>query len=226
MRLTTLAQFRTAVANKIGLDNSASGDQPSIDLWVNEGVTDVVLRTRSQVRSATATMTTGTGDYTLSTSILQIIDLETSSSGSTYPMTRVTPDDIKAMRRSATTNTSPSQYYALAGSDLLMVYPPPGGNDTVTFTYVPRPATLSITSDSPAEIPVEWHKAVEYYALWQAGDYDDDQSSAQGERYRQVYEQYLARMRRQFALKGNNRLPRARVQPLVRYVPHDRSTYP
>lgn len=224
--MTTLAQYRTAIASKIGIDNTVAGDQPAIDLWVNEGVTDVVMRTGCRVRSANLTMAAGSNDYTLDTSILRIIDAYVQVSSTSYWLDRVSVEEINMLRRTTTASSSPAQYYAVAGADLLMIYPTPATADTLTIYYIPRPATLSLSSDSPSEIPAEFHKAVEFYALREAADLTDDATAQMGASYQQLYEQWIRRIKKWVALKGHHRLPRATINHSRNTVPfHDRSTY-
>lgn len=226
--MSTLAQFRTAIAAKIGLDNSTSGDQGAIDLWVNEGVTDVLMRTNCKVQSADLNLTADTGDYTVDTDVLKIVKATTTSQSVSYDLQQVPADDILAMRNASSTSISPAQYYAMLGSDLFMIYPTPSSStDTVTFYYVPRPATLSASSDSPDEVPAEFHKAIEFYALAEAGNYADDGTAQQGLMYLQVYEQWIKRIKKWVGLKGGHRLPFATVTTSHGIRPfHDRSRYP
>lgn len=226
--MTTLAQFRTAVSAEVGLDNTASGDQPLIDNAVNEAVTDVVLRTRCRVRAATLALTIGTKDYTIDTAVLLILDAYLTMAGIDYPLERVGVDELLTWRRASVGNVSPAQMYAVAGSDLFMIYPTPATADTITFYYVPRPATLSVSSDTPSEVPAEFHPAVTLYADWQLASLADDNSSQNGAAYQARYEQEIRRIKRWVGLKGNNRLPRATIRR-NRGAPleyHDRSRYP
>src|SRR3990167_9695542 len=79
--MATLAQFRTRISAKIGLDNTASSaDQSLVDSWVNEGVIDVLRETQCNVATATLSVSSSSGDYTLDSSVLMILDLYTSSS--------------------------------------------------------------------------------------------------------------------------------------------------
>lgn len=225
--MTTLAQFRTAIAAEIGLDNSTSGDQPSIDLWVNDGVTDVVNRSDCRIRCATLTLTAGAWKYTLPTTILKIMTCYVATSTGSYPLEMVSEDDIIAMQSASSASISPAQYYAVAGSDFLLMYPTPASADTLNIFYVPRPAVLSASSDSPSEIPAEFHRLVEYYAEARAASFSDDGGSQMGNSYRALYEQELRRMKRQVWLKGGHRMPLASVRSRIRRLPyHDRSAYP
>lgn len=225
--MTTLTQYRSAVASKIGLDNSVGGDQPFIDLWVNEGVTDVLMRTDCRIRAADMAMTAGVSNYTMDTSIMKIYDAYVTVSGIAYWLEVTTIDEILAMRRTTTANVSPAQFYAVAGSDMLLVYPAPATADTLTIYYVPRPTTLSAGSDTPSEIPSEFHKAVEFYALREAADYSDDSTSQGGMAYQQLYEQWIKRIKKWVWLKGNHRMPRATVRRNRASIPfHDPSRYP
>lgn len=225
--MTTLAQFRTAVATEIGLDNSTSGDQTLIDSWVNEGVTDVLKRTSCRQRSGTLTLTAGTADYTLDTTIMRIFNAYVTSGGINYWLEEISVDDLLAMRRASSSNVSPAQYYAVAGADLFLIYPTPAAADTVSIYYVPRPTVLSVSSDSPSEIPAEFHNTVEFYAEARAASMSDDAGSQMGNFYLGRYEQEIKRMRRLVQLKGNHRMPLASRRSAVSRMPfHDRSTYP
>jgi len=226
--MTTLAQFRSSVAGEIGLTNTVAGDQTSIDNWVNQGVTDVMVRTNCQVRCANLTLTAGVANYTLPTSILAIMTCDQVSSGINYQLEQAQLEDILAMRRASSAYVSPAQYYAVAGSDLFLIYPTPAlSSDTVSIYYVPRPVVLSASSDSPSEIPSEFHPLVEYYAFYRAATYTDDSSSQGGQVYLQRYEMLIKQMKRNIGLAGNHRLPQASIRSLRQRLPfHDRSTYP
>lgn len=230
--MSTLAQFRTAVTAKIGLDNTASSaEQGYVDTWLNEGVVRVLMDTQCYVVSGTTTLTSGTGDYTLDAAVLDIVSVYISSSNPSKPLTRLTPHEILLLRQGSSTNSSPASAFAVNGANMLMVWPTPASADTLTFYYIPRPTAMSSASHDPSNatyggVPSEYHKAVEFYACWQAADYDDDQSSAQGERYRQQYDNEIHRVRRRMLGKGGGPLPRARlaVRTNTYFRPRDNST--
>lgn len=212
--MTTLAQYRSRVSAKLGLDTTASGtDEVLVDSWINEAVTDFLLQTRCKVVSATTTLAADEEDFTLDTDILTIIDAYVDGSTADYAMTQVLAHELLAMRRATSTTATGPLYYAVAGSNLLMVYPTPAATTTLKIYYLPRPITLSTGSASPDEIPVEFHKAVEFFALAEGADYDDDQSSAQGQRYREEYDRWVMKARKYLNRKGNVRLPLIAVGP-------------
>lgn len=229
----TLTQYRTAIASEIGLDNSTSGDQTQIDKWVNEGVVDFVMRTGCYVVSATISLSAGTSDYSNAfTAAMDIKTIYTTSGGVNFPISRVDIDTLLQMRQASSTYSSPTQFFAFAGANLLMVYPTPSiaasasSPDTLTAYYIPTPTTLSVSSDTPPEIPGEFHPAVEQYALMRAARYSDDSTSQQGAMYEQSYERWVRRGSRAVAMAGSHRLaPMPRRDS--RGVPyHDRSRYP
>lgn len=212
--MTTLAQYRTRIAAKIGTDTTAAGlDETLIDAWVNEGATDFLLRTRCKVESGTTTLAAGQYDFTIDTDILLIQDCYLSGTTQNYPMTQVTVHELLAMRQSLVNTAIGPLYYAVAGSNLFMVHPTPTAASTITIYYVPRPVTLSSGSASPDEIPAEFHKAVEFYALAEMADYDDDASSAQGERYRQEYEKWVGKARARILVNGERTLAEGTGRP-------------
>lgn len=215
--MATLAQLRSRVSAKLGLDATAAGaDETLVDGWLNEGVVDVLLQTGCKVTTGTVNLTAGTSDYTLDATVLLIKDAYTTSSGETYRLRQVSAPELIDMRVTDATSDSPSLYYALYGADLFMVYPTPAAADTVTLYHVPKPTVMSTGTHDPSNatyggVPTEFHKAIEYYALAQGADYQNDETSAQGERYRSMYENELKRVRKLVNVKANVRVPVATV---------------
>lgn len=211
--MATLTDFRLRISAKMGLDNTVSGDQGLIDSWVNEAVSEVLQRTRVQVQLGTMAVTAGTADYTLSTNILAIDDLYiTGLSDSTqHQLLRRSPSEILNMRIGSSGGTPPVRFFALNGAFTLMLYPTPNQADTITIYYVPRPATLTAGSDTPTDIPTEYHKAVEYYGLWQAGQYTNDSQSQEGETFHKMYESELVVLKRGIRQRGGRKLSPAVV---------------
>lgn len=214
--MPTLAQFRTRVSSKIGLDNTAgSSDQSLVDSWVNEGVVDVLRETGCNIDSTTVTPG-ASADYALAASVLGIIDMYTSSGGTDSRLEQLSVPDMLDIRQNGSSSGSPTQYFALAGADLMLFYPTPAAADTFTMYVVPKPTALSVSSDDPSSaslggVRTEFHKAIELYALAEAADYDDDGSSAQGQRYRERYREELSRIRRSLNLIGGHKQPPARL---------------
>jgi hypothetical protein len=148
---------------------AAAADEVEIDRRVNEGATDFMLRTGIKVQQGNPTLTANEGDYTLDTDILDIMDVYSTSGSQDYRMERISVPELLEMRRGASTMVGPARYYATAGANLLMVYPTPTGADELTVYFVPRPVTLSAPSDTPSEIPAEYHPAVGAGAEVQGG---------------------------------------------------------
>lgn len=228
--MATLAQLRTRVSSKLGLDNTAASDEQSlIDSWANDAVLDILMETQCYVAEATATLTSGSGDYTLDSNILVIKDVFVTSDSQQGMLDHVSPDAILQMRSVGTVPTNPTRYYAINGANTLMIYPNPSSGDTMTFWYVPRPTAMSSASDDPSSstfggIPKEWHKAIELYMLWQAADYTDDSASQNGVQYLGQYDAWLRRVKKERNTKTGRNLgaavPGRRRRPMV---PHDNS---
>lgn len=195
MNLTT---FRSRITSELGLDNTNAGtEQGLVDGWVNEGVLQFLLETGCKVTTATMDLTANDEDYALPTaSILQVKSIiVTTQAGNKIPLEAVDNDLIDWLRISSVGGTDPI-YYALSGTDLLRVFPKPTSADTLTVRYVPVPATLSSGSDTPSEIPAQYHPAVEAYAKWKAAVWDDDASSMFGSSYQGEWEMWLSKARK------------------------------
>lgn len=229
--MPTLTDFRLRVSAKLGLDNtSGSSEQLLVDSWINEAVCDVLQETRCYIAEATLSLPANQVDLTLDSSVLTINDIYSTSGGVNYQLERVPPDYILQARQGAVVAASPLKWYALNGANMIMLHPAPSGTDTITIYYVPRPTVMAAGANDPSQIayggiPSEWHKAIEFYALWQGGDYSDDETSQAGATYFQEYQAWIRRIRQQRDRRGGRRM--GRIVPGRRTrspVPHDNST--
>ena len=212
--MSTFAQLKTRVSRKLRLDTTAGSDeQEMVGEHLNEAVLEVLLETHCFVAlDPSVALSAGVGDYLMDTDILAIHKLINSDD---VPLERVTEGEIDEYRRASASATSTTRY-ALTGSNLLMVWPEPASADTLAVYFVPRPTPMSDDSHDPSNatyggIPSEFHKTLEFYALWQGADYDDDSSSNQGDRYFGQYQVWLGKMKKAQKMKGGQRMPRART---------------
>jgi hypothetical protein len=106
---------------------------------------------------------------------------------------------------------------------VLRLDPTPSEDGVVQTWAVLKPARMVADDDSPSmenfgAIPEEFQDAIITYALWKGSDYSDDQTGAQGERYRMQYEGQdgrggrLAQIRSAVNKRGTARAPRRRVR--------------
>lgn len=221
--MATLSELQQEVYDEIGLN--ATSDATKVTRELNRGVRDFLRKTRCYQDQITATPG-AVSEYTLASTVLDVVDL--SVSGQWNSPERVSARDVRRYARAAaSTNTGVVQYYALAGNNLLIFYPTLSAATVLDLLVVPAPTALSGASDDPSSaslggIPVDYHEAIARYAMWKMGSYDDDQSSAQGSRYKDEYDQLVRAARRELLRKGGSRLSRARVGRRVAR-PHDPS---
>lgn len=207
----TLAKLRLAVQNKVGLSDDAAGiEEVEIDRWANEAVREVLLRTRCYVVSTT--LTPGQSDYAdIPSTYLDIVAIV---NGDNVPLRRMTFDEWLEMKRANVSVASDvSRHYAYEGG---RIYLYPGSTAALTVYYVPKPTEMSSGTHDPSNttyggIPETLHKALEYYVLWQAGDFADDVSSQFGETYRQQFEREIVNDRKRNRRRGGQRAPRAKL---------------
>ena len=215
--MSTLLQFETAVSNETGLSLTLAAEKTIIDDAVNQGVQRVLEDTHCYVKKADYTGWDGTSlNYTIDPTILEIIELYSTSTGTQYPLERISEIEMIERRRLGQPSGTPAQVYALSGANLLMFWPAPGTSDTVTIYNVPIPTALANPTDDPSSttyggIPSILHEAIFYHACRKAASYDDDQSSAQGQRYSDWYDKEIVRYRNIIRKRGGDRNPRAVV---------------
>lgn len=206
--MSTLADLQTEVAEEIG-SIDASADATKINRALNRGVRAILRSTRCYQDQITATPG-AVSEYTLATTVLDIVDL--AIQGEDSSIERVSPADVRRMQRLSTANASPPRYYALAGNNLLLFHPALSASNVLDLLVVPAPTAMSAAGNDPATatyggIPEDYHELIARYAMARLASFDDDASSAQGQRYREEYRDGLREMRRELVLKGGHRLP-------------------
>jgi hypothetical protein len=229
-----LLQFEVAVSNETGL--SATDEKQEIDDALNVAVQRVLEDTHCFVKRVDYTGFDGTSvDYTLDSTILEIEEIYLTSGGTRYALERVSVPGLIEKRRVGLPGGSPTSHYAVTGANLMMFWPAPGANDTLTVYEVPTPTALSGPTDDPSStsptnfggIPQILHEAIFFYACSRAASYDDDQTSAQGQRYRDWYDKEIVRYRTILRKKGGDRNARAVVNDKRRRRPfHTNDVYP
>lgn len=231
--MSTLGEFETDVANELGLN--ATNDKTTIDRALNIAVVRVLEDTHCYIKRTDYTGFDGTSsDYTLDSSILVIDHMYLTSSGTRYDLERLGTPDLEYRRRVGSPTGSPTQYYAESGG-MLMFWPAPGSGDTITIYGVPVPTAMSSSTDDPSStsptnfggVPTTLHEAIFLRACMRLASADDDQTSAQGQRYRDWYKEEIARWHKVMRQKGGKRNARAVVNDTKRRrAYHDNSTYP
>lgn len=204
----TKKQMSDQVQNWLGLQSIAAYDETAMiaDL-LYQGTLDVLARTKCTARCVHLHTQKNVDEYLLDHSILALVDIENG-----------------ATRRGRRDQTSYFPAFTLIRSDVLRLEPPPEEDgETVQVWAVLRPQKMDEDGDSPGDevygaIPDEFHDAIVTYALWKAADYADDQHSADGERYRMLYEGQdgrggrLSQIRIAVNKRGTARAPARRVR--------------
>jgi len=173
-------------------------------------------------------------EYQMPTEVLEIVGMYIQSTSGVGPaLERISVPQMIEQRRLSIPSGSPVQSYALAGANLLMFWPLPASTDIIEMYYIPVPAALSASGDDPSTlanggVPKQLHKAIQYWACAEGASYDDDQTSAQGQRYRDDYDKEITRYKKFLRLRGGKRNQRAvpnDVRKRGRRAFHDNSIY-
>ena len=222
-----LATFRARVSGAIGVDNTdGSAEQALVDGWVNESIVQFLSRTKAHARLAALALTADEGDYTLDTDILAMRAawIEPANGLQEIPLRETSPEEIVAYRRYQGVSGDPSaRLFALQGSNLLHLFPAPSSSDDVLHIYyIPRPAALAASGDSPAAtanggIPEEFHPVLENYVKWKAAEYANNGPSQLGQMWKAEWEAGLVQVRVANAKKGGLNTQRVRIGAPARW---------
>lgn len=178
---------------------------------LNQAVRKVLRDTRCYVTSQTVTPGANK-DYTLASGVLDVIDFSFTQSTYTSRLERLSVPDLLYLRSQGTAASRPT-HYAFAGNNTVLFYPTPGAADTLEMYYVPAPTEMSsgahdsssVTPTNYGGIPVDYDILIQWWALHLLASYDDDGSSAQGDRYLKLYREGVAEARGELRRKGGHR---------------------
>lgn len=225
-----LEQLRRTVGRKTGMDYTTAGvDRDLIDSWCNEGVREILLRTHCYVAAADVQTTADEWQYDMSSNIMAITLLW--RDGEASETVRVSPDEIIELRRAnGTTTDASSLRWALAGTNMLLLWPTPSAEYDIDFLYVPRPTEMSFETHDPSEttyggVPVEYHKAIELWALANASDHEHEGGTQRGVNYLAQFDEYLKRTVRPSVNRKGGRLAPVRVGRRGNFPRHDNDRY-
>jgi hypothetical protein len=214
-----LGEFRTRIARVTGMSLAATGDLALMDGWVNEGVVQFLKETKLHTRLASLSVTSGQEDYILDTDILAMQGLwyEPDGTSNRRLLQAISPEAMFEMRLPQATDTHQVAYYSLSGAHTLMLHPAPNNDlDSLHILYVPRPAAMSTTADTPSAtangaIPEEYHHLIESYAKWKAGSAEEHKASDNGLQFQAEFERGVAKVRSEMARKAGTVMPSVRI---------------
>ena len=179
--------------------------------YLNEGIVDVIARTRPYARVINMTAIAGTKVHDLASTVIALMDVELPGYGF---LRRYSRQDIADAQAAAG--------YGFAYEEPLLWISPVFSKNTVIRTYGCFRPTRASADDADLANPTfgglaeEFHPALINYALWKMGEYVQHQGSGEGEKWRIAYEGQdtfggdIAKIKR---ILGQARLPRVHAPP-------------
>lgn len=212
--MATLADLRASVLGRLGMDDTAAGtDEGLVDQWLNEGVREVLIRTHCHVNCIDLTLVADEWKYDLPTAILALKYVTDSESN---PVQVVDFQEILDLRRTLSTGHTSNPRMAVLGSNLFAIWPTPTTADVWEAFYVPKPTEMSDGTHDPSsaaygKIPVEFHHAIELWALAKGSDQEHEGRTQNGIKYTQEFELYISRVVRATVNRKAGRRGPARI---------------
>jgi len=197
----------------LGTDDDAVDEAALLNELANEGVLDVLGRTRVHVRDGYVTTPAGATEFDIDDSILRMVGIKLNGN----VLIEGEKDNML------------SDQFAFVGYSRIVLGAPTSSGDVIQFWYTPKPSPLATDTDDPStqqfgRIPAVFHKALVDYMCWWAADKLGDQGAGRGEKYRVMYEGQnglgdagsdLGRIRLAINARGGNMLVRRRRERLV-----------
>lgn len=177
-------QLQERVVFTLGMQETSSVDEGDlVRQFLNEGVIDILTRTRPYTRCIDLKLYAGVQIHDMTGTIIGLLDLVHPAYGFLPRLSR--EDAVNAQSQGV-----PGFAYE---EPLLWVSPIPDQDLFIDAYGVFRPAPLVADADDPSVenfggLQVEFHPAIVNYALWKAGEYTHHDLSQLGERWRILYE--------------------------------------
>ncbi len=227
----TVADVQTNVVNKIGLSSTLEGSL--VLTWLLAGYRDVCSKLHPFKSKVAISLISGTDEYQLDATLSAVEDV--TILGSLVKPDHVSREEILDLRRYSNSGTTQGDVYCynLEGN-LLMIYPTPTASSTLEVYGTLEPSTSPAfagtekLSTDLGLIPLgPLEKALEYYGLWQASEYDDKAISENSLGYLNLYDKFVAEARVALLRRQGRTRTKARVgYPVKRGFPRRNDVYP
>lgn len=169
----------------LGLEDISVNDERALAKeYLNEGVVDILSRTRPHTRCINLLLSGGVAAHDMSGQIIAIKDLFLP--GSTSALTPLSREDVLLAQDTGVRGFAYDE-------PMLWISPIPSEPTEIKAYGVFRPEPMVDDTDDPAlmtygGLAPEFHPAAVNYALWKAGEYVQHEQSGGGERWRVMYE--------------------------------------
>lgn len=228
----TRGELIRKVSAKLGLNMSAGhAERTEMEAWANEGVIEVLLATHCYTEIGDMDLTAGVSEYRMDDDILAVTNDKITSGSNSGTFRVVTLEEmIDRQASNYTVDRTGTSVVAMEGN-LLIVFPAPVSGTTIRYFYVPRPTPMTDDNHSPATadyggIPAEYHKAIEYYMLWQGAEYDNKKAPMAPQEYATAFEGLCKQYRKYHRQKAQRGLRPGRVGYQGRNLGRRSDTYP
>lgn len=192
-----VSDLQTNIVNKIGLASTEAG---LVLTYLTQGFRDLNNKIHFNIGIADLDILDGIDDYTIDGAIESIEDV--TILGSLVKPDRVTREEIYDLRRYANSGTAQGDTYCYClYGNLFQIYPTPTADSTMRIAYVNCITTDVLGSSDDLSVDLGMlplgplSKALEYYGLWQAAEYDDKGMSQRAQDYLTQYDKFVSEAR-------------------------------
>lgn len=162
-----LGDLQTYVCTRLDIDATQSAIVTQITQVLNAENYRLHSELELDINVATVAVTGNTNTATLATDIQKMKAVINGA----WDMTSI--DEYAFARRLAETAAGTAQAvsnppieFLFRRPNIIMVWPTPTANTTLSYTYVQRPTAMASAGDPPGALPVEWHDYLAEIATW------------------------------------------------------------
>lgn len=162
-----LGDLQTYVLTRLDIDATQSAIVTQITQVLNAENYRLHSELELDINVSTVVVNANTNTATLATDIQRIKTILNGSNDMTsideYAFTRRLAETAAG---TASSVTNPPIEFLFRRPNIIMVWPTPTTNTTLSYAYVQRPVAMAGASDLPGALPVEWHDYLAEIATW------------------------------------------------------------
>lgn len=173
----TYAELRTYVLNRLTISTAETARITQVNTAINQARYRLSAQFRLKKATTTLDFVADTETVTLPSDVVEILGIYTSD----WLLQPITEQEFAELT-SVNTTIGPQVYIVDGSSTTLRLRPIPSESETgaLSVSYVQRPAALSADSDTPSEMPAEFHDLIAEEAISKIAMSEEDFDLARG----------------------------------------------
>lgn len=175
-------------------DVAATPERTILENAIQDGLNEIFVQTACVITQTRVTLTAGADEYTMDRGILRILNYAQSTVSSTSALNVIPAEEL--LRRRFLVSSGDVRAFAMLGTNVLLVSPPPVTAEVIYFYVVPVPNSVISAGGNDifaSSLPVFGKRALQAYVCARALEHNHDYKSVAY--WEQIFEKEIGRIK-------------------------------